>query len=62
MKATHKDARISEFTANELWELYESKRVVYQVEYVRLAFRKEGYGENQTAKYWSVYLVEWGAR
>ena len=62
MKATHKNTRISEFTANELRELYESNRVVYQVEYVRLAFRKEGYGENKTTTYWSVYLVEWGAR
>ena len=62
MKVTHKYTRISEFTANELRELYESNRVVYQVEYVRLAFRKESYGENQTAKYWSIYLVEWGAK
>jgi hypothetical protein len=62
MKATHKNTRISELTAKQILELYESERIVYQVEYVRLAFRKEGYGENQTAKYWSVYLVEWGAR
>ena len=62
MKATHKNTRISELTANQLRELYESKRIVYQVEYVRLAFHKEGYGENQTATYWSVYLVEWGAK
>ena len=62
MKATHKNTRISELTANQLREIYESKRIVYQVEFVRLAFRKEGYGKDQTATYWSVYLVEWGAR
>ena len=62
MKATHKDTRISEFTANELRELYESKRAVYQVEFVRLGWNRQRIGEESHAVYWSIYLVEWGAR